>query len=216
MKILNKNHEASLNTDNTNRNFFEWDAHYRYLNKVLDLFCGEKCGLKRPLAEKALEALKRGGVFVTPNDQRDIIPLQRAHFTPDKELITLVPIGKLVDGKVVLDSITVPKLENIGSLESLPRFEHPLQGSNEVKIQNPNTFAVTVALRSGKGGKDFQVPPNSSNSAFVPDGNYDIYFVYSNQSDALFQGDSFSLHANGVEIQIVKVIDGNYEIRRVK
>jgi len=53
-------------------------------------------------------------------------------------------------------------------------------------------------------------------TVYVPDGKYDIYFVYSNKPQALFQGDSFTLNGNGVEIQIVKVVDENYNIRQVK
>jgi hypothetical protein len=51
---------------------------------------------------------------------------------------------------------------------------------------------------------------------YVPDGHYEIFFVYSNDSDALFQGDSFNLNNNGIEIQIVQIVNGNYNIRRVK
>jgi len=40
--------------------------------------------------------------------------------------------------------------------------------------------------------------------------------VYSSKPDELFQGDSFTLNGNGVEIQIVKVVSGNYSIRQVK
>jgi hypothetical protein len=60
------------------------------------------------------------------------------------------------------------------------------------------------------------VPSNGIASVHVPDGSYDIYFIYSSEPDALFRGDSFTLSENGVEIQIVKVVDGNYAIRRVK
>ena len=52
-------------------------------------------------------------------------------------------------------------------------------------------------------------------SVFIPNGKYEIYFVYSNKPDALFKGDDFSLNNNGVEIRIVKVVGGNYGIRQV-
>ncbi|MHB9023414.1 MAG: ankyrin repeat domain-containing protein [Armatimonadota bacterium] len=89
-------------------------------------------------------------------------------------------------------------------------------GANEVRVRNPNDFVVTVGLRQGKQGKDFQVPANGVQSVSVPNGKYDIYFVYSSKPDALFQGDSFTLANNGVEIQIVKVVNGNYNIKQVK
>jgi hypothetical protein len=99
---------------------------------------------------------------------------------------------------------------------SLPPFQIEANGPNEVRVRNPNDFSVKVALRSGDKGKDWGVPANGVASAFVPDGRYDIYFVYSSKPNALFQGDSFTLSNNGVEIQIVKVVEGNYSIRQVK
>jgi len=98
----------------------------------------------------------------------------------------------------------------------LPAFKKELSGPREVRIQNPNSIAVTAGLRSGDGGKNFMVKPNGTASVYVPDGKYDIYFVYADEPEALFQGDSFSLSGNGVEIQLVKIVDGNYGIRRVK
>jgi len=38
LKILSDNSEVSTYSGNQNRNFFEWDTDYRYLNKLLDLF----------------------------------------------------------------------------------------------------------------------------------------------------------------------------------
>ena len=98
----------------------------------------------------------------------------------------------------------------------LPAYTRELRGSNQVRVRNPNDFSVKVGVRSGGGGKDFTVGANGVASVFVPDGKYDIYFVYSNKPDALYQGDSFTLKRNGVEIRIVKVVGGNYGIRRVK
>jgi hypothetical protein len=104
--------------------------------------------------------------------------------------------------------------EQVGNL--FPQFTSELRGVNEVRISNPNGFAVTAGVRSGKGGKNLQVLAGSTASVWVPDDRYDIYFVYSDKPDALFQGDSFTLNGNGVEIQIVKVVNGNYGIRQVK
>jgi TPR repeat protein len=98
----------------------------------------------------------------------------------------------------------------------IPSYRSSLSGSNPVRIRNPNGFSVDVGLRSGQGGKDFSVPALGMKTIYVRDGSYDIYFVYSTEPDALYKGDSFTLRRNGVEIQIVQVVDGNYGIRRVK
>jgi hypothetical protein len=100
--------------------------------------------------------------------------------------------------------------------DHLPRFKTQLKGRNEVRVRNPNNFQVVAGLRAGQGGYDLQVSANAVASVFVPDGEYDIYFVYSSQPDAVYQGDPFTLYSNGVEIQIVKVVGGNYQIKRVK
>jgi hypothetical protein len=104
-----------------------------------------------------------------------------------------------------------PKPRNL-----LPPFREELQGSNPVRVKNPNSFAVSTGLRSGQKGVNFDVPANGEQTVYVPNGRYDIYFVYSDKPEALFQGDSFTLNDNGVEIQIVKVVNGNYNIRQVK
>jgi len=90
-----------------------------------------------------------------------------------------------------------------------------LDGNITVRIRNPNEFFVAVALRTGGKGKNFEVPANGTRNVSVPNGHYDIYFVYSDKTNALFQGDAFDLNNNGVEIQLVKAVDGNFGIRQV-
>lgn len=106
--------------------------------------------------------------------------------------------------------------ERSSLLAMLPAFTEHLNGPREVRVRNPNAFAVHAGVRKATAGVNFEVPANGAKSVYVPDGEYDIYFVYSDKPDALFQGDSFTLRGNGVEIQIVKVVGGNYGIRQVK
>jgi len=97
-----------------------------------------------------------------------------------------------------------------------PGYTSELSGLHEVRVKNPNDFNVRVGLRSDGKGKDFVVPPNGTESVNVPNGRYDIYFNYSSDPSGLYQGDSFTLNDNGVEITITKVVNGNYGIRKVK
>jgi ankyrin repeat protein len=97
-----------------------------------------------------------------------------------------------------------------------PGYTSVLTGLHEVRVNNPNDFNVRVGLRSDGKGKDFIVPPNGTESVNVPNGRYDIYFNYSSDRSGLYQGDSFTLNDNGVEITITKVVNGNYGIRKVK
>lgn len=131
------------------------------------------------------------------------------------ESISLMKTMKLSDISIEVNSDSA-KFVSKQDASILPNFTSNLNGNNEVRVNNPNQFKVTVGLRSGKKGKDFEVSEHGSASVFVPDGQYQIYFVYSNKKDALFQGDGFKLKSNGIEIEIVKVVGGNYGIKRVK
>ena len=97
----------------------------------------------------------------------------------------------------------------------LPPFMYPLAGGNRVQVTNPNPFVVYAGIRSGVFGRDFMVPAQGYAWVTVPNGLFDIYFIYSDRPDALFQGDRFTASSENVEIRIVQVIGGNYNIRQV-
>ena len=136
------------------------------------------------------------------------------HFTPlsDTEANCTSPADKVAN----------PSSEPLGTSagdsapSNWPEKAAELHGGMEVRVRNPNDFDVKVALRSAGDGKDFSVGANRVESIFVPNGRYDIYFQYSTDPDGLYQGDSFTLNNNGVEIKIVKVVNGNYGIRKVR
>ncbi len=109
-----------------------------------------------------------------------------------------------------------PTVPNESPTALLPPFTERLEGGREVRVRNPNAFVVYAGIRKDNAGVNFEVSANGAKSAFVPDGKYEIYFVYSSKPDALFKGDDFTLAGHGVEIKIVKVVGGNYGIRQVK
>ena len=96
-----------------------------------------------------------------------------------------------------------------------PRFTTPLRGRNEIRVKNPNGFDVTAAIRSGYRGIDLNVPALGYNAVFIPDGDYEIYFIFSSDPESLYQGDNFTLSGYGFEIEVVRAMDGNYGIRRI-
>lgn len=112
----------------------------------------------------------------------------------------------------------MPQPENREKTKKDPRplFSQELEGRNPVRVVNPNGFSVAVGIRSGPKGKDFDVSAKGVQTVYIPNGKYNIFFVYSDRPDALFEGDSFALNSNGVEIRIVQVVNGNYPIRQVK
>lgn len=126
-------------------------------------------------------------------------------------------IGVSTDGGAMIENLKT--MSKSLPLDLLPSYTEELKGAEDgkpIRVSNPNDFWVAAGVRSGERGINFTVPPNGAFTTFVPDGSYDIYFVYSSNSKALYQGDSFTLKGNGVEIKIVKVVDGNYGIRQVK
>jgi len=133
------------------------------------------------------------------------------------------PVASLItDGKLIEQGVPRPREEPvIGAAEQKPVRKWPttegdLRGANPVRIKNPREFSAKVALRAGNKGKDFFVPPGDSATVYVPDGRYDIYFQYSDDPEGLYQGEGFVLSRSGVEIQLAKVVGGNYGIRKIK
>lgn len=93
-----------------------------------------------------------------------------------------------------------------------------------IYIDNPNEYSVSVTIKNITGAGSpwtgmettWNVPPRAKGYTKVPDGRYEIYFIFSNQPKAKYQGDHFSISGNGVTIRLVRVSDGNYGIRQVK
>ncbi|MFC1793399.1 hypothetical protein ACFL3Q_07410 [Planctomycetota bacterium] len=168
------------------------------------------------IMEVALGVIRNGKLELTERGQRLLtriqvpIPIEvKSSTVPKTSESGVAPREKVRSNEKFLQRHVVDN-------QRLPPFEGDLIGANEVRIRNPNQFEVSVGLRSTNRGRNFRVPPNGISSVHVPNGKYDIYFIYSSEPNSLFQGDSFTLGGNGVEIQIVKVVDGNYAIRRVK
>lgn len=89
-------------------------------------------------------------------------------------------------------------------------------GRNTVIVRNTNAFSVDVALRSPAGGADLWVPPSGEATAQLPDGTYTAYFVYATEPAGLYQGDSFTLAGHVTTIDLVRVVNGNYGIRKIR
>lgn len=219
-----------------------WDKYYpkdhKYkiiydseaLNKILEQL--PALGIKTTIEEKGkiIELLKRGGkVYFPRNGKPNIFALNSegkigqvgsldieealemkeifVSTNPIPAISTISPPSKSITPPTTI----APNIEN-----KFPKFSHGLSGSNEIRVYNPNTYTAYIAIRADDYGSNFHVSPKSTSSIFVPNNKYDIYFIYSDKPEALFQGDSFTLNNNGVGIKLVKVAGGNYGIRRVK
>ncbi|MCK4828053.1 hypothetical protein KA005_70645 [bacterium] len=171
----------------------------------------------RQMAAKFFEKKIANSGFVVPNGTR-VRVLGGEAKKKNVEIIDGDNKGKKgwVYAVWVQEHQSVSSSSQRGNKTLLPTFRLDLSGSNEIRVRNPNDFGISVGVRSGNKGRDFEVEANGVSSVNLPDGKYDIFFVYSDKPNALFQGDSFTLNGNGVEIQIVKVVNGNYGIRQVK
>ena len=148
---------------------------------------------------------------LTPQKQKEFQDLcQNAKVTCVTQIETNQVAATIAPKEVTTQNILASTSKN------WPKYSGELNGGMEVRVKNPNEFGVKVGLRAAGMGKDFVVGANDTKSVQVPNGRYDIYFQYSTDPDGLYQGDSFTLNGNGVEIQIVKVVNGNYGIRKVK
>lgn len=100
---------------------------------------------------------------------------------------------------------------------ALPPFAKPLAvGANTLTVDNPNPLSVVVGLRQGERGANLSVPQQEKKTIDLPNGKYEVYFVYSNEPKALLQGDSVFVDGHVVTIRIVKSPKGNYSIRLIK
>jgi len=112
-------------------------------------------------------------------------------------------------------SVETPAKAQRSGKSRLPRLTNVLSGRHEVRVRNPNAYTVYAGVRDGGAGGNFEVPPNGVASTYMPDGEYDMYFVRSDKPSTLFRGDRIRLHGNGVEITLVAIENGNYAIQEV-
>jgi len=165
------------------------------------------------------ELLLANKADVNAQDKQGATPLRLAVFKGQNEVAEFLckytgHDQALADGRA---ADVIMKNGKIGPPpKNWPVFLTELTGLHEVRVKNPNDFKVRVGLRSDGNGKDFIVSPNGMESVNMPNGRYDIYFNYSSDPGGLYQGDSFTLENNGVQITITKVVNGNYGIRKVK
>lgn len=166
------------------------DMLLQYVNEPID-----------PIREASIQGLVRTG---SPKAMDTLLKLMRGRQAS-------VIIRAILDYGSDAMRAAVPAMLS----EKLPPYAGDLVGMNPITVRNPNGFSVVAGIRSGPLGKNVAIQSNGYNTVCVPNGTYDIYFVYSSNPDAMFQGDGFTLNNNRVEIHIVKVLGGNYHIRQI-
>lgn len=92
------------------------------------------------------------------------------------------------------------------ALVNIPPYSAEVgQGPNEIRIRNPNTYPVLVMLRSAdrEKGINLEFPAKSISTLHLPDGAYQVSYIFSNVPNAIYRGDHIHLPAaNRPEIGI--------------
>jgi hypothetical protein len=88
-------------------------------------------------------------------------------------------------------------------------------GTSTVRVLNPNPFMVHVRLQSQSAWREFMVPAGSVDGVIVPDGRYDVFFIFSNEPGTRYQGDPLFLASSGVTITAKPQPNGNFGLRKL-
>lgn len=99
---------------------------------------------------------------------------------------------------------------------TMPPYLSALRGDKALRIINNSKRTVSVRILSGKAGTHLLIGPGSSRSANVPAGTFELYYIFSDEPWALYQGDNVSLPSNAASGSITLGASfGNYSIRQV-
>ncbi len=119
----------------------------------------------------------------------------------------IVSVGKRtqIEGQKIT---TDQSVKETGRKVKLPTFTYQLrEGSYEIKIHNPLDVEVTVGIRSEKRGKNFTIEPGGVRSVKVPRGEYQIYYIRSDEPSRVIDGGSVNidgLFVGDVDIHLIR------------
>jgi hypothetical protein len=76
--------------------------------------------------------------------------------------------------------------------------------THTLRVVNPNDVDLIIGVRSGDAGANFGVSARDNASRLLPDGWYDIYIVYTDEPQNLYQGNAFRISHGTTEITETK------------
>jgi hypothetical protein len=130
--------------------------------------------------------------------ERSVTPANRAMIRiPPKPAIELTAIP--------ISSPNIKKGTKAGAfaLVPIPVYLTELKGSNEVRVNNPNNFPALVMIRCEEKGIHIEMPARSTTSIYLPNGAFQISFIFANVPNAIMRGDHIHLPAlDRLEINI--------------
>jgi len=110
---------------------------------------------------------------------------------------------------------------NFSPMSLFPVKERILQGSgarplnSNIAVSNPNKFSVAIAITTETEVMYSMVAPEASKTLGVPNGEYDIFFVYSNEPETLYQGDKITVENQTMTLTLKPAGEGNYGMKKV-
>lgn len=95
---------------------------------------------------------------------------------------------------------TTPSLDFFALVDTPPYLKE-LKGDNAVRFRNRNRFPVLVAIRSDDQGRDIRIPAGAVKEVNLPEGEFQVYLLFSVKPGALYRGDHFRL-PSPVELEL--------------
>ncbi|MGO9919876.1 MAG: hypothetical protein ACLQIB_34935 [Isosphaeraceae bacterium] len=135
----------------------------------------------------------------------------------------VVPNNLLRPGNVNQPWRLAPTPFGLFGVTALPPFSYPFQqpmgqvGQSTFRAVNSTENDAQFELRAQPGGAkgSFRVPAGGSNEVAVPSGSYQVFFRFSNEPEAIYQGEDIRLSNPGGEFRLGGIANGNYTYRRV-
>jgi hypothetical protein len=118
--------------------------------------------------------------------------------------------------QVTADAHTSPARAHMAGNPDLPRGMPIPTGPSIIRVVNPQPRLVLVAFRSGEQMGSFFVESGDSNQYSVRNGQYQMFFIYEDEPDALYQGDDVTISNQISTITLEFVPHGNYGVRRIR
>jgi hypothetical protein len=117
----------------------------------------------------------------------------------------------------LIDYLNSKKLFSFSPLSKLPLLKNELSGKLNSQVNIINTFDSYVAIAIvGENAASYFVagPSGGIGFRYIPNGNYQMYYVYYNEPEILYQGDNISVYNENITITLEMVASGNYNIRK--
>ncbi len=105
-----------------------------------------------------------------------------------------------------------PTVAPVAEGKPFPIYWDLLRGTNILRVINPYESQVTVAVRSGTRGITFDVPPLEARGVSIPEGAFDVYFLYADRPAAAFKGDAFRVDRRLIELLLSTKEHGGYSV----